>query len=261
MSILNRIISDKRIEVSKRKKLLPTAYWEASPLFDRPANSLADRLRNSNSGIIAEHKRRSPSKQNINNSLSVSEVASGYEKAGVCGMSVLTDLKYFGGSLEDLTLARSESSFPLLRKEFVVDEYQLIEAKAHGADVILLIASVLKRSEIKQLSNTAKGLGLDVLLEVHNLEELENSIMPSLDMLGINNRDLKTFEVSLETSRKLAKKIPEDFIKVSESGFSNVKEVKDLMNYGYEGFLVGENFMKTNNPGAAARDFIQKLEA
>ena len=176
-------------------------------------------------------------------------------------MSVLTDLKYFGGSLEDLTLARSESSFPLLRKEFVVDEYQLIEAKAHGADVILLIASVLKRSEIKQLSNTAKGLGLDVLLEVHNLEELENSIMPSLDMLGINNRDLKTFEVSLETSRKLAKKIPEDFIKVSESGISNVKEVKDLMNYGYEGFLVGENFMKTNNPGAAARDFIQKLEA
>ena len=136
MSILDRIISDKRIEVSKRKKLLPTAYWEASPLFDRPANSLADRLRNSNSGIIAEHKRRSPSKQNINNSLSVSEVASGYEKAGVCGMSVLTDLKYFGGSLEDLTLARSESSFPLLRKEFVVDEYQLIEAKAHGADVI-----------------------------------------------------------------------------------------------------------------------------
>jgi indole-3-glycerol phosphate synthase len=254
-------VADKKIEVAQRKQLFTTNYWEASPLFGRAANSLAEKLKASSSGIIAEHKRRSPSKQNINSSLSVSEVAQGYEEAGVCGMSVLTDGKYFGGSLDDLTLARAVTNFPLLRKEFIVDEYQLIEAKAHGADVILLIASVLTRKEIKQLSEVAKGLGLDVLLEVHNLEELEKSIMPSLDMLGVNNRNLKTFEVSLNTSRTLAEKIPNEFVKVSESGISKVSAIHDLKTYGYQGFLVGENFMKTDGPGQAAGDFIKQLEA
>jgi len=176
-------------------------------------------------------------------------------------MSVLTDGKYFGGSLDDLCLARASTNFPLLRKEFIIDEYQLIEAKAHGADVVLLIAAVLTHTEIKQLSTTAKSLGLDVLLEVHNLEELEKSILPTIDMLGVNNRNLKTFEVSLDTSRSLAEKIPAEFVKVSESGISDVNAIKDLMTYGYQGFLVGENFMKTNDPGAAAHDFIQQLEA
>ena len=261
MTILDRIVEDKRIEVAQRKQLFPTHYWEASPLFDRAANSLVKKLRASNSGIIAEHKRRSPSKQNINSTLSVSDVARGYEEAGVCGMSVLTDGKYFGGSLDDLTLARAVANFPLLRKEFIVDEYQLIEAKAHGADVILLIAAVLRREEIKQLSEAAKALQMDVLLEVHNLEELEKSIMPSLDMLGVNNRNLKTFEVSLDTSRSLADKIPNEFVKVSESGISEVAAIQDLKTYGYQGFLVGENFMKTNDPGVAAQNFIQQLEA
>jgi indole-3-glycerol phosphate synthase len=261
MSILDRIITDKKIEVAKRKSLFPSSYWEASPLFERESNSLATRLRSSTSGIIAEHKRRSPSRQNINSSLSVNEVAIGYENAGVCGMSVLTDGKYFGGSLDDLVLARSVTDFPLLRKEFIVDEYQLIEAKAHGADLILLIAAVLTREEIQQLSTVAQSLGLEVLLEVHNLKELEKSIMPSLDMLGVNNRNLKTFEVSLETSRKLAEKIPSEFVKVSESGISEISAIQDLKNYGYEGFLVGENFMKTDSPGQAAEDFIKKLKA
>ena len=222
---------------------------------------MAKRLRESSSGIIAEHKRRSPSKQNINSSLSVTTVAQGYEKAGVCGMSVLTDGKYFGGALEDLNLARAVTDFPLLRKEFIVDEYQLIEAKAHGADVILLIAAVLSREEIKQLSEAAKKLELDVLLEVHNQAELEKSLMPSLDLLGVNNRNLKTFEVSLDISRSLATQIPNEFVKVSESGISQVEAIQDLKNYGYQGFLVGENFMKTNDPGAAAQNFIQTLEA
>ena len=259
-SILDRIVTDKRIEVAQRKQLFPTTYWAASPLFDRPANSLAERLRASTSGIIAEHKRRSPSKQNIHSSLSVAAVAKGYESAGVCGMSVLTDGKYFGGSLDDLTLARASTNFPLLRKEFIIDEYQLIEAKAHGADVILLIAAVLSRAEIQQLSTTAKSLGLDVLLEVHNLEELEKSIMPTLDMLGVNNRNLKTFEVSLDISRSLAPLIPDEFVKVSESGISEVAAIQELQAYGYQGFLVGENFMKTEDPGAAARKFINQLE-
>ena len=261
MSILDRIIADKKIEVGHRKSLFPTSYWEASPLFDRPANSLAKRLRASASGIIAEHKRRSPSKQNINNSLSVTDVAQGYENAGVCGMSVLTDGKYFGGALEDLTLARAVTSFPLLRKEFIIDEYQLIEAKAHGADVVLLIAAVLDRKEIEKLSKTAKQLDLEVLLEVHNQEELEKSLMPTLDMLGVNNRNLKTFDVSLDTSRSFGRANSSDFVKVSESGISQVTAILDLKQCGYQGFLVGENFMKTGDPGAAAQAFIQTLEA
>ena len=261
MNILDVIVADKRIEVAQRKKLFPTSYWETSPLFDSQANSLVESLSKSDSGIIAEHKRRSPSKQIINNSLSVLDVASGYEKAGACGISVLTDGKYFGGSLNDLTLARAITNFPVLRKEFIVDEYQIIEAKAHGADVILLIAGILNQTEIKHLSTAAKGYGLEVLLEVHNLQELEKSIMPTLDIIGVNNRNLKNFEVSLDTSRNLIGKIPDDFIKISESGLSNVSAVKDLRTYGYHGFLVGENFMKTDDPGETARKFIQQIES
>ena len=260
MNILDLIITDKKIEVNQRKRIFPSAYWESSPLFERKTKSLAKSLKASNSGIIAEHKRRSPSKQNINSSLSVEKVASGYESAGVCGMSILTDGKYFGGSLDDLTIARAVSDFPLLRKEFIIDEYQIIEAKAFGADAILLIAAILSPQEILSFSKTAKSLGLDVLLEVHNLNELEKSIMPSIDLIGVNNRNLKTFKVSLETSRSLAEEIPAEFVKVSESGISEVASIKKLKAIGYKGFLVGENFMKTDNPGLAAKDFINQLD-
>jgi len=260
MNILDRIIADKKNEVALRKSLFPISYWEASPLFDRPLNRLSSRLRSSHSGIIAEHKRRSPSKQTINTKLSVSEVVQGYDKAGACGLSILTDHKYFGGSLEDLNLARATTTLPLLRKEFIVDEYQLIEAKAQGADLILLIAAVLSREEIQTLSTVAQKLDLEVLLEIHNQEELEKSIMPSLDLLGVNNRNLKTFEVSLETSRVLAPLIPDEFVKVSESGLSDIQSIKILQSIGYQGFLVGENFMKTTQPGSAAQEFISQLE-
>ncbi|MFI2743854.1 indole-3-glycerol phosphate synthase TrpC [Zhouia sp. PK063] len=261
MNILDKIVADKRKEVALRKSLIPTSQLESSVLFGRETFSLATALNNSNSGIIAEHKRRSPSKQVINHDLNVQDVAQGYETAGVCGMSVLTDGKYFGGSLDDLLLARASSNLPLLRKEFIVDEYQLLEAKAYGADVILLIAAVLTQSEIKEFSEFAKSLRLEVLLEVHNQEELEKSIMPSLDMLGVNNRNLKTFEVSLDISKTLSTQIPDDFVKVSESGISNVSAIKELQPFGYKGFLIGENFMKTNNPGASATEFIKNLEA
>jgi indole-3-glycerol phosphate synthase len=260
MNILDRIIADKKNEVALRKSLFPISYWEASPLFDRPLNRLSARLRSSHSGIIAEHKRRSPSKQTINTKLSVSEVVQGYDKAGACGLSILTDHKYFGGSLEDLNLARATTTLPLLRKEFIIDEYQLIEAKAQGADLILLIAAVLSREEIQTLSTVAQKLDLEVLLEIHNQEELEKSIMPSLDLLGVNNRNLKTFEVSLETSRALAPLIPDEFVKVSESGLSDIQSIKILQSIGYQGFLVGENFMKTTQPGSAAQEFISQLE-
>ena len=261
MNILDKIVIDKRKEVALRKSLIPLKQMEASVLFERSTISLSDRLKNSTSGIIAEHKRRSPSKSTINQNLNVQDVAKGYEDAGVCGMSVLTDGKYFGGSLDDLLLARASCNLPLLRKEFIIDTYQIVEAKAYGSDVILLIAAILTKEEIKQFSELAKSLDLDVLLEVHNLEELQKSIMPTIDMLGVNNRNLKTFEVSLETSKALSKHIPNDFIKVSESGISSIEAIKELQPYGYRGFLIGENFMKTDNPGLSATEFINTLNS
>ena len=258
MTILEKIIADKRKEVALKKQLIPTRQLEQSVLFERETRSLAKALREG-SGIIAEHKRRSPSKSVINNSLSVQDVALGYETAGASGMSVLTDGKYFGGSLDDLLLARAATTFPLLRKEFIVDEYQILEAKAHGADAILLIAASLTRKEIEDFSAFAKALHLDVLCESHNKEELLKSIVPSVDMLGINNRNLKTFEVSIEISKDLVTLIPNDFVKVSESGISSVSAIKELQPYGFEGFLIGENFMKTDDPGASAKEFIKQL--
>ncbi|PKD18270.1 indole-3-glycerol phosphate synthase [Salegentibacter salinarum] len=259
MNILDKIIADKHKELVLKKLVIPISQLEQAALFERETISLAEELKTSKTGIIAEHKRRSPSKSVINQDLNVEDVARGYEDAGISGMSVLTDGKYFGGSLDDLLYARAAVKMPLLRKEFIIDEYQLLEAKAHGADVILLIAAVLEREQIKSLSEFAKSIGLEVLLEVHNEEELQKSIMPSLDMLGVNNRNLKTFEVSIEISKTLSEKIPEDFVKVSESGISSVKAIKDLQQYGYKGFLIGENFMKTNNPGKAAVEFVREL--
>ena len=259
MNILDNIVADKRKEVDLKKSLIPISQLEQSVLFERNTISLSNKLRNSTSGIIAEHKRRSPSKSTINQNLNVQDVAKGYEDAGACGMSVLTDLKYFGGALDDLLLARASCNLPLLRKEFIIDEYQILEAKAYGADVILLIAAILTRKDIKAYSEFAKSLHLDVLLEVHNEEELHKSIMPSLDMLGVNNRNLKTFEVGLDISKKLSEIIPNEFVKVSESGISNIEAIKELQPYGYQGFLIGENFMKTDNPGKSAKEFINEL--
>lgn len=259
MTILDKIIHDKKREVELKKKLIPTSQLENSVLFGTRTYSLSKNLRNSITGIIAEHKRRSPSKSVINNSFSVEEVVLGYQNSGVAGISVLTDGKYFGGSLDDLLMAKATVNIPLLRKEFIIDEYQILEAKAHGADVILLIAAVLTREEIKQLSEFAHSLGLEVLLEVHNREELEKAIMPSLDLIGVNNRNLKTFEVSLDLSKELAQYIPDEFVKVTESGISSVEAIKELQPFGYQGFLIGESFMKTENPGKAAKEFINTL--
>lgn len=259
MNILEKIFADKKKEVALKKTLIPASQLEQSVMFQRECPSLSQRLKESQTGIIAEHKRRSPSKSIINHSLNVQDVAQGYENAGACGMSVLTDGKYFGGSLDDLLLARATINLPLLRKEFILDSYQILEAKAYGADVILLIAAILDQKEIKNLSETAKSIGMEVLLEVHNEEELQKSIMPSIDLLGVNNRNLKNFEVSLDTSKSLAKLIPDEFVKVSESGISNTAAIKELQPYGFKGFLIGENFMKTDHPGNSAKSFISEL--
>lgn len=260
MTILDKIVNDKRQEINLKKLVVPIKQLEHSVLFEKETISLASRLQTSKSGVIAEHKRRSPSKSVINQKLNTQDVAKGYENAGVSGMSVLTDGKYFGGSLDDLLIARASCKLPLLRKEFIIDEYQILEAKAHGADVILLIAAILTREEIKRFSQLAKQLNLEVLLEVHNQKELNKSLMPSLDMLGVNNRNLKTFEVSLETSKALSQLIPDDFIRISESGICSVNAIKDLQAFGYQGFLIGENFMKTDDPGIYASQFIKNLE-
>ena len=259
MNILDKIVADKYKEVDLKKSVVPVKQLESAVLFQRNPFSLAKALQASETGIIAEHKRRSPSKNTINQNTNVSQVAKQYVKAGASGMSVLTDIKYFGGSLEDLVIARASVDIPLLRKDFIIDEYQILEAKAHGADVVLLIAAVLSKEEIKKLSEFAKQLHLDVLLEVHNQEELQKSIMPSLDMMGVNNRNLKTFEVHLETSKRLSQFIPDEFVKVSESGISSIAAIQELKQYGYQGFLIGENFMKTDNPGTTALEFIKKL--
>ena len=185
----------------------------------------------------------------------------GYENAGASGISVLTDMHYFGGSLDDLLLGRASVQIPLLRKEFIIDEYQLLEAKAFGADAILLIAAVLTKQEIKYLSDFAQSLALEVLLEVHDQEELEKSIMPNINLIGVNNRNLKTFEVSLQNSIDLVNHIPNDFVKISESGLTSTDDIKLLKNHGFQGFLIGENFMKTDNPGKNLEQFINQLKS
>jgi indole-3-glycerol phosphate synthase len=261
MNILDQIIASKRKEIALKKSIISLNQLENSALFNAKTNSLSKSIINSPFGIIAEHKRRSPSKGTINHSLSVEKVVTDYENAGASGISVLTDSQYFGGSLDDLLLAKAAVNTPLLRKEFIIDEYQILEAKAHGADAILLIAAVLTQAEIKSLSEFAHSIALEVLLEVHNLEELEKSIMPSLDIIGVNNRNLKTFEVSLENSIDLVTHIPTDFVKISESGLSTVEDFKLLQSHGFQGFLIGESFMKTDNPGLALEQFINQLRA
>jgi indole-3-glycerol phosphate synthase len=259
MGILENIIVDKQREILLKKGIISVSQLEKSTLFNEKTISLSKRLRESSSGIITEHKRRSPSKPIINNSFSVEDVVVGYQNAGACGISVLTDGKYFGGSLDDLILTKATTNIPILRKDFVVDPYQIIESKAYGADVILLIAAVLNREQIKMLSELAQNLGMEVLLEVHDSIELENSIMPSINMIGVNNRNLKTFEVDIEISRKLSALIPNEFVKISESGIDHINTVRELRHHGYRGFLMGEHFMKTENPGKNAGDFIQNL--
>lgn len=260
MTILDKIIVKKRLEVEQAKENVAIADLESAPLFERTCLSLSDAVRNEEkNGIIAEFKRASPSKGVINNHSSVSEIVAGYQEAAVSAVSVLTDSDFFKGSLADLVAAREVLHIPLLRKEFIIDEYQIVEAKAHGADIILLIAAVLNPKEIMALSGFAKALGLNVLLEVHNEEELERSRLDSVDAIGVNNRNLNDFSVSLDHSLALVDLIPERFIKVSESGISDPATIRQLRNAGFQGFLIGENFMKTTDPKQAIKRFVSAL--
>lgn len=261
MNILDKIVERKKQVVQKMKDQYGINELEASPLFSRDCFSLSDALRRQDStGIIAEFKRRSPSKGVINNHSQIEDVVAAYEKLGAAGISVLTDEEFFGGGNPDLVTARNAVTIPLLRKDFIIDEYQLLEAKAIGADVILLIAACLSPGEVKRLAAIAKGLGLEILLELHDENELGH-ICEDTGIVGINNRDLKTFEVNLERSLRLAEKIPVGKIKIAESGISSVETIRMLKENGFNGFLIGENFMKEENPGKAFGCFASKLKS
>tara|TARA_Y100000766_G_C18861263_1_gene583332 strand:+ start:562 stop:1344 length:783 start_codon:yes stop_codon:yes gene_type:complete len=257
MTILDKINANKKIEIEAAKKSVSIAELESSVLFDRKCPALKDAILNK-SGIIAEFKRQSPSKGIINAVSTPAEVATGYENAGVSAISCLTDKDYFGGSFDDLKAIRAAVKLPVLRKDFILDEYQLFEAKAIGSDIVLLIASSLSVFKTKELAKFAKDLGLNVLLEIHADYELDH-INEYCDAIGVNNRNLKTFEVSTDISKGLANKISNEFIKISESGISNMEAIEDLKTFGFDGFLIGESFMKTNNPGNACQEFINQL--
>ena len=262
MNILDKIIANKRIEVVKAKAAVSVEELMGLPFYSRKTLSLKARLQDAgSSGIIAEFKRKSPSKGDIHAGASAEQISSGYTESGASGISVLTDKDFFGGSAEDLKSAReSNPSTPLLRKDFMVDEYQLHEAKAWGADVILLIAANLTPEETLNLSQKAHELGLEVLLEIHDKEELDRSPLEFVDIIGVNNRNLKNFaENNVNASLNLINDLPENLVKISESCISQPETVRQLREVGYQGFLMGENFMKTDNPAKALKEFIASI--
>lgn len=258
MKTLEHIIAHKRQEVDLRKNLYPEKLLETSVYFDTDSISLQKYLlRPDKAGIIAEFKKQSPSVGIINQYADIEKISIGYMQAGASALSVLTDKKYFGGTNEDLTQARKFNYCPILRKDFVIDEYQILESKSIGADAVLLIASVLSIDEIEKLIQFAHRLKLEVLLEIHDETEIEK-IHPAVDVVGINNRNLKTMTTDIQHSINLIKKIPSDFVIISESGISRPEDLLKLREAGFHGFLIGTEFMMHARPHEACRDFIHK---
>ena len=261
MTILDKIIAFKKTEITKIKAEVQIKKLVESPYFGREVFSLKKSLLEVGStGIIAEFKRQSPSKGIINDTATIADVTNGYLDANVAAQSILTDTSFFGGSMADLMEARViNQQKPILRKDFIVDGFQIVEAKAIGADVILLIAACLTSEELKNYGNLATDLGLEVLYEVHTQEDLDKINDLDNKIIGINNRNLNTFEVDLENSIKLSNQIPDSSIKISESGISDPKIIMGLKEYGFQGFLIGETFMKQENPGEACLEFISQI--
>jgi indole-3-glycerol phosphate synthase len=258
-NILEHIIEYKREEVRQHKKDMPVKELERSRLFSRTVFSLKKSLRDaSRTGIIAEFKRRSPSKGVINAGASVERVTAAYAQYGASAISVLTDTISFGGSPEDLMRARI-NPLPVLRKDFIIDEYQILEARAMGADAILLIAACLRPEETKRLAGFAATAGLEVLLEIHQESELEH-LCDAVDVIGINNRDLRTFEVDINRSIELANKLPAGRVVIAESGIHDVETICRLKFAGFNGFLIGEQFMKEPDPAVAFASFVDQLK-
>lgn len=259
-TILDTIIAKKVLEVTQDKINVPQEQL-LKQKRTREHFSLKEMLNKENaSGIIAEFKRKSPSKSWISKDALSTDIVPGYASAGASGSSILTDTDFFGGSKKDLTSASELVNIPILRKDFMIDEYQIIEANKMGADVILLIAACLTPTRVKELAKCAKENKLEVLLEIHNKQELEH-ICDDITLVGVNNRNLHTFETSLQNSAELSTLIPDKFIKISESGIKDADDISYLKQYGFKGFLVGESFMKTTDPGKHCKTFIESIQS
>jgi indole-3-glycerol phosphate synthase len=259
MTILEKIVENKKKELELLKKITSVKDLETSMLFNRKIFSLSESLTDINkTGIIAEFKRKSPAKGIINSTSQVGEVTSGYVLEGASGVSILTDTQFFGGSSADIMHIREKSLFPILRKDFIIDEYQVIESKSIGADVILLIAAILGEKEILRFSELAQSLGMEVLLEIHKPAELIK-VNRYVNIIGVNNRNLKTFEVNTDISESLIEKIPDGFLKISESGLTSAEIIIKLRLSGYNGFLIGGKFMSAADPVKAFSEFVKDL--
>jgi indole-3-glycerol phosphate synthase len=258
MNILDNIIASKVKEIAFNVEKTPVSVLEKGKFFDREILPLTNYLLNRDkTGIIAEFKRKSPSKGMINPDADVKEVTRGYAGAGASAISVLTDTEFFGGSPEDLEAARESCSIPILRKDFIIDEYQIVEAKASGADAVLLIASALDAERARNLARFARSFGLQVLFEIHTHDEIGKA-NEYIDIIGVNNRDLSTFKVDINMSFRMAEKIPDQYIRISESGIRSYNTIIKLREAGYHGFLIGEIFMRTTDPVKAFSDFVSK---
>jgi indole-3-glycerol phosphate synthase len=261
MNILEEIVAGKQKEVEILRENTSFSDLQKSLFFRIPTLSLVKYIRDpGRSGIIAEFKRRSPSGGILNPNADVKEVTTGYSSSGASGLSILTDRYFFGGECRDLTITRLNNNIPILRKEFIIDEIQVIESKAAGSDAILLIAAILEKDQIRKLSSLAHSLKMEVILEVHSLYDLEKADK-YVNIIGVNNRNLTTMKTDTNISVKLAKDLPSDFLKISESGISSAETVKELRDHGYEGFLVGEAFMKTPDPVVAFANFVKSCKS
>ena len=257
MTILDQILQDKYSEVRAAKAHTSVQSLKDKEFFSRKVLSAKETL--ARKSVIAEFKRKSPSKGFFNQMADAQSICLGYQQAGAGAVSVLTDSKYFGGNLDDLLSVRKALSIPVLRKEFIVDEYQIYESKAFGADLILLIAAALRPEVCAALAQLAKEIGLEVLLEVHSLQELKEYQTENVDLIGVNNRDLKSFKTDINLSKELFNFLPQDCLPVSESGIDDPLNVRELQQVGYKAFLIGENFMKKPEPAIACQEFIEQI--
>jgi indole-3-glycerol phosphate synthase len=261
MTLLDQIVTNKRKEVEQAKELYPVKLLEKSAFYSTSVVSLKHYLtRPGSSGVIAEIKRKSPSKGDINPHISVESLSIAYMQSGAAGLSILTDKKFFGGTNDDVITARKMNFCPILRKEFIIDEYQVIEAKSIGADVILLIARILDAEKLKSLARVAKSLGLEVLCEVHEHAELQKALIQEVTHVGINSRNLDTLEIDINAFERLGTEIPSDKIRIAESGISDPQTIQTLRAHGFKGFLIGESFMKSADPAKACERFIQDAQ-
>ncbi len=256
--ILSEIIAHKRKEVELQKQAISIEQLSEGIDDLLPARSMKQAIASSPTGIIAEFKRRSPSKGWIKENARPEEIVPAYAVSGASAVSILTDEMFFGGTLRDIHTARPLVNLPILRKDFVIDEYQLYQARIVGADAVLLIAAVLERTQCRALADKAHELGLEVLLEIHSAEELPY-IYKGIDMVGINNRNLGSFHTDVANSFRLAEQLPQDTVLVSESGISQPATVSRLHDAGFRGFLIGETFMRTEKPGETLKEFILQI--